>query len=62
MSPATALDVATKLLDTVLDLIPEEQAGQLLSAVAIRRGNAAADAAEALKFGVLATPSTDDEP
>lgn len=46
-----ALDIARKLLDLVLDLVPHEQASQLLTEAAIKRQNAAADLAEAAKFG-----------
>lgn len=46
-----ALAVARKLLDLVLDLVPHDEAAKLLTDAAIRRQNAAADVAEATKFG-----------
>ena len=43
-------DVAARLLDLVLFLVPTAVAEQLLSEAAIRRANAIANAAEAAKF------------
>lgn len=46
-----ALDIARRLLDLVLDLVPHEEASKLLTEAAIKRQNAAADLAEIAKFG-----------
>jgi hypothetical protein len=45
------VEIALKLLGLVLDLVPRDVAEDLLSKEAIRRQNAIADAAEAVKFG-----------
>lgn len=46
-----ALEIARKLLDLVLDLVPHEQAAALLTEQAVKRQNAIVDAAELAKFG-----------
>jgi len=46
-----ALEIARKVLDTVLDALPKEEASKLLTEQAIKRQNAAADLAEIAKFG-----------
>lgn len=45
------LDVAIKLLDLVLQLVPHAVATKLLDEAAVRRQNTIADAAELAKFG-----------
>jgi hypothetical protein len=51
MNPGDYIDTARKLVDALLDLVPEPVASQMLTDAAVRRANAKADAAEALKFG-----------
>lgn len=46
-----ALDIVSKLLGLVLDLVPHTVAQELLTREAVKRQNAIADAAEQLKFG-----------
>ena len=46
-----ALSLASKAMDIVLALVPEERARELLDAAAIKRANDVADLAERLKFG-----------
>lgn len=46
-----AIDVVRKLVSAILDLVPEEQAAQMLTEEAVKRQNAVADAAELAKFG-----------
>lgn len=58
MTPAALLDIARALLDLVLQLVPAPVARQMLDEAAIRRANAIADAAEAVKFG-LSEPGSD---
>lgn len=50
MTPAAVLDLVRKLLSVILDLVPKDVASQLLTEEAIKRQNAIADAAEAVKF------------
>lgn len=50
----TALEAARLAADLLLALVPAPEAKRLLDEAEIRRANAAADAAEALKFGKLA--------
>lgn len=48
MSP---LDIARVLIRLVLDLLPHDQAKQVLDEEAVKRANVVADAAEDVKFG-----------
>lgn len=50
MSPSKVMSWARILVDLLLDLVPPPVARQLLDEAAIRRANAVADAAEAVKF------------
>lgn len=45
------VDAAREAVEAALDLVPKDVAVQLLTDAAVRRQNAIADAAEALKFG-----------
>lgn len=60
MTPLDVVDLVRKLLALVLDLVPKDVASQLLTEEAIRRQNAIADGAEAVKFGLVPL-ATDDE-
>jgi hypothetical protein len=51
MNAGKVLEWARVLLDLVLDLVPAPVARQLLDEAAVKRANAVADAAEAVKFG-----------
>jgi len=51
MSSQTVLDVVRTLLDAILRLVPVDVARAELDEAAVRRANAIADAAEAVKFG-----------
>lgn len=51
MNPADYIETARKLVDVILDLVPEPVARQMLTDAAVRRGNAIADFAEIEKFG-----------
>lgn len=53
MTPLDALDLVRKLIAIVLDLVPPDVASQLLTDEAVKRQNAIADAAEAVKFKVV---------
>jgi hypothetical protein len=48
------VDAARHAIDAALELVPADEARELLDAAQIRRANAIADAAEAAKFGALA--------
>ncbi len=52
MTPQQALEAARIAADLLLALVPHDQAGKLIDEAAARRANAAADAAERLKFGL----------
>lgn len=45
------LETARKIVDTVLDALPEDQVQDFLTEAAVRRANRAADLAEQAKFG-----------
>jgi hypothetical protein len=60
MSPLDVIDLVRKLISLVLDLVPKDVATQLLTEEAVRRQNAIANAAEAVKFGVVPL-AMDDE-
>jgi hypothetical protein len=51
MSPEEILTAARIASDLLLQLVPKDQAMALLDEAAVRRANALADAAEAVKFG-----------
>lgn len=50
MTPVQALDLARGIISLLLDVLPVTMLRQLLDEEAIRRQNAIADAAEAVKF------------
>ncbi len=47
----STIDIVRMILDIVLQLVPHEQAKTLLDEQAVKRANAVADVAEAVKFG-----------
>ncbi len=47
------LDAARIAVDLLLMLVPHDKAKELLDDAAVKRANAAADAAESVKFGLL---------
>ena len=59
MTPDKILDVARIALDLVLALVPHEDAKRLLDEAAVKRANAEADAAEALKWPNAPTEPTE---
>lgn len=57
------LEAARIAADLLLALLPAEDAKKLIDEAAVKRANAAADAAEAIKFGKLADDLADlDDP
>lgn len=60
VTPIEVIDTARRLVDLVLDIVPEEVAKQLLTDAAVKRANRIADLAEAAKFTRLSEP--DEEP
>ena len=50
MTPAQILELARGIISLLLDVLPVTMLRQLLDEEAIRRQNAIADAAEAVKF------------
>lgn len=50
MNAGKVVEWARVLIDLILELVPPPVARQLLDEAAVRRANAVADAAEALKF------------
>ena len=51
ISEEVAVEMARKLVDVLLDVVPHIVARDILNAAAIRRANDAADLAEIAKFG-----------
>lgn len=57
------VDAARHAIDAALELVPADEAKDILDAAAVRRANAIADAAEAAKFGNLhELDDPEDEP